>query len=117
MCVLCGEALTHIHWTEQRSDEQQISGDDRQRSRMRDRLHLVRLANRFLSHDGLHLDDWHGSKYLLSDRKGSSAIVQDLGSLWAAAEKLLHRPLDPLDPAFLTALATEKDEREKANRP
>src|SRR5207244_742029 len=45
MCVLCGEALTHIHWTDQRADERttvsMFVGDDQQRSRMRDRLHFV----------------------------------------------------------------------------
>lgn len=108
MCVLCGEALTHIHWTERRPGERatvsMFTGDDHQRSRMRDRLHLVRVANSILCHYGLRLDDWSGSKYVLSDRKGSSVLVQDLGGLWPAAEKLLHRPLDPLDPALLEAL-------------
>ncbi len=112
MCVLCGEALTHVHWTEQRSDERvvvsMLAGDDHQRSRMRDRLHLVRLANRILACYGLRLDDWNGSKYVLSDRKGSSVIVQDVGGLWATAEKLIHRPLDPLDPSLLKALQPQE---------
>ena len=108
MCVLCGEALTHIHWTDQRADERttvsMFVGDGQQRARMRDRLHFVRLMNQVLHHYGLRLDDWSGSKYILSDRKGSSVIVQDLGSLWPAAEKLIHRPLDPLDPSLLEGL-------------
>ena len=79
-------------------------GDDQQRVRMRDRLHLVRLANQILCHYGLRLDDWSGSKYILSDQKGNSALIQDLGSLWPAAEKIIHRPLDPLDPSLLEAL-------------
>jgi hypothetical protein len=109
MCVLCGEALTHVHWTERGADERttvsMFTGDDYQRSRMRGRLHMVRLANRILCHYGLQLDDWNGSKYVLSDRKGNSALVQDLGSLWQAAEKLIHRPLDPLDPSLLEAIS------------
>jgi hypothetical protein len=112
MCVLCGEALTHIHWTDQRADERvvvsMLAGDDYQRSRMRDRLHVVRLANRILRYYGLHLDDWNGSKYVLSDRKGSSVIVQDVGSLWASAEKLVRRPLDPLDSSLLEALQSQE---------
>jgi hypothetical protein len=111
MCVLCGEALTQIHWTDRRPDERTIvsmlAGDDFQRSRMRDRLHVVRLANRILCHYGLRLDDWNGSRYVLSDKKGSSIIVQDLGGLWPAAEKLIHRPLDPLDPSLLEALLSQ----------
>ena len=108
MCDLCGEALTHVHWTDRRAGERttvsMFVGEDQQRSRMRDRLHLVRLANQILCHYGLRLDDWSGSKYILSDQKGNSALIQDLGSLWPAAEKIIHRPLDPLDPSLLEAL-------------
>src|SRR4051794_40462132 len=57
MCVLCGEALTHVHWTDRRAGERttvsMFVGDDQQRARMRDRLHLVRLANQILCHYGL----------------------------------------------------------------
>ena len=111
MCVLCGEALTQIHWTDQPSDKRttvsMLSGDSTQRARIRNRYHLVHIANRILCHYGLRLDDWSGSKYVLSDKKGSSVIVQDLGSLWPAAEKLIHRPLDPLDPSLLEALLSQ----------
>jgi hypothetical protein len=31
-------------------------------------------------------------------------LVQDLGSLWPAAQRLTGRPLDPLDPALHAAL-------------
>ena len=41
---------------------------------------------------------------LVRDGKGRSELVQDLGDLWPAAEKLAGRPLDPLDPALLDAL-------------
>ncbi len=72
MWVLCGEALTHVHWTDRRAGERttvsMFVGDDQQRARMRDRLHLVYLANQVLCHYGLRLDDWSGSKYILSDR-------------------------------------------------
>ena len=32
-------------------------------------------------------------------------MVPDLGALWPAAERLLGRPCDPLDPDFLARLA------------
>jgi len=57
-----------------------------------------------LGHFGLELGDWGGRVYMLRDRKGKTAVVDDLGSLWAAAEALAGRPLDPLDPALVAVL-------------
>jgi len=81
-----------------------LAGDDYQRARRRDRLRVVSLANRILLYYGLHMDDWNGSKYILSDRKGSPVLVQDIGSLWTAVEQLAHRSPDPLDPSLLETL-------------
>jgi hypothetical protein len=52
----------------------------------------------------LHLDDWAGRVYVLRDRKGRAAVVDNLGTLWAEAERLTGAPLDPLDPALVHAL-------------
>jgi hypothetical protein len=68
----------------------------------------VVLTNGILRHYGLKLDDWNGSKYVLRDRKGRTEIVQDLGSLWPAAEKLAGRALDPLDPVLRETLEDER---------
>jgi hypothetical protein len=65
----------------------------------------VVLLNRVLDHYGLSLSDWAGSVYILGDRKGRSVVVTDVGTLWAEAEKLAGRPLDPLDPSLLDSLA------------
>ncbi len=62
------------------------------------------LLNRVLGHFGLSLHDWSGAVYVLRDRKGSSTVVQDLGAVWSEAERLLGRPLDPLDAALLAEL-------------
>jgi hypothetical protein len=90
MCPLCGVLLTS-HWAERDSGR-------------RERVLRVRLLNRVLAHFGLELGDWSGRVYLLRDRKGKTAVVNDLSGLWAAAEQLAGRPLDPLDPALLAAL-------------
>jgi hypothetical protein len=90
MCALCGVLLTS-HWAERDSGR-------------RERVFRVRLLNRVLSHFGLELGDWGGSVYVLRDRKGRTAVVNDLGSLWTAAETLAGRPLDPLDPTLVAAL-------------
>jgi hypothetical protein len=90
MCALCGVLLTS-HWAERDSGR-------------RDRVFRVRLLNRVLAHFDLELGDWGGRVYVLRDRKGKTAVVDDLGSLWTAAEQLAGRPLDPLDPALVATL-------------
>lgn len=90
MCALCGVLLTS-HWAEHDSSR-------------RERVFRVRILNRVLAHFDLELGDWSGRVYVLRDRKGRSAVVEDLGSLWTAAEELAGRPLDPLDPALVAAL-------------
>jgi hypothetical protein len=92
MCSLCG-VMSKEHWATQ--------GDDR-------RAALLRAAalNRVLVHAGLTVQTWGAGTLVLRDRKGGSAVVDDLSSLWVAAERLAGRPLDPLDPALVEALRT-----------
>jgi hypothetical protein len=90
MCALCG-LLRESHWAE---------GD----SSLRGRLVRARIVDRVLSHFGLELSDWAGRVYLVRDRKGRTVVVEDLGGLWAAAEQLAGRPLDPLDAELVAAL-------------
>ena len=90
MCVLCG-VLLNEHWAEQEGGR-------------RGRVFRVRLLNRVLAFYGLRLDDWGGRIWVLRDGKGRSAVVADLGSLWAQAEELAGRRLDPLDPELVASL-------------
>jgi hypothetical protein len=89
MCTLCG-VLMKSHWAE--------DGGRRQR------LLRERLLQRVVAHFGLGLSDWGGRVYVVHDRKGRSVVVDDVGSLWAAAEALAGRKLDPLDPGLVEAL-------------
>jgi hypothetical protein len=61
--------------------------------------------NQILDCYGLSLDNWQNRHYVLSDRKGRSEMVTDLGALWPAAAQLLGRPLDPLDPQLVATLS------------
>jgi hypothetical protein len=115
MCVLCGQDfVAQVHWTDRHLEDRARAaapGSDPvayQGDRRRDRAHRVVLTNEILCHYGLKLDDWGGSKYVIRDRKGRSEIVQDLGSLWPAAERLAGRALDPLDPTLRQVLVDER---------
>jgi hypothetical protein len=52
-------------------------------------------------------DDPTGVTSLVSDRKGGIEVAGGLGEAWAAGERLLGRPLDPLDPPSLERLTAE----------
>ena len=111
MCILCGELVMHVHWTDQGSHDKEFSNTiivgELQRDRMRDRLRRVYYLNRILSFYGLNLADWNGSKYILADKKGRQEIVNDLGDLWPAAQKMSSNKLDPLDPDLIAYLPTK----------
>lgn len=110
MCIFCGEFVTQIHWTEKHAEHKARASidagakDESRRNRRRERTRRAAVTNEVLRHYGLKVSDWSGTKYVLRDGKGRSELVQDLGSLWTAAQKLAGRPLDPLDPALQTAL-------------
>jgi hypothetical protein len=91
VCSLCGVLLSES-WAEQVGDR-------------RARELRLRLLNRVLSHFGLRLDEWVGRVYVLRDRTGRTAVVDDLSAIWREAEQLVGRPLDPLDHDLLAALA------------
>ena len=90
MCALCGVLLSD-HWAEREGGR-------------RSRFVRMRLLNRVLGHYGLRLDEWAGSVYVLRDRTGRTAVVDNVGAIWAEAARLLGRPLDPLDPELVAAL-------------
>lgn len=110
MCVLCGEMIMTVHWTDQPlhdvdyKSQKIIVAGQRQRERMRLRLKRVSIANKILGYYGLKMEEWNGSRYMLFDKKGMSRVVYDLGGMWRAAEELSHKKLDPLAPDFLKAL-------------
>lgn len=102
MCVLCGELITNIHWSEGvSSDEKEVIVGDRQRDRMRQRLQKVQVVNKVLSFYGLQLKEWNASKFVLSDKKGNTKIINHLGELWERADSLTSKDIDVLDTKLL----------------
>jgi hypothetical protein len=116
MCVLCWQFLTETHWTEQMVENgpdatMATAGSDQARARRRDWHRRTQVLNHILGAYGLSLDNWHSRSYMLSDRKGNTRLVENLGALWPAAQALLGRRLDPLDPLLLQALEPRRDTR------
>ena len=111
MCGLCGMFAGERHWTERAASPAIFgapgsgSADPPPVTPARERQERVRLVNRVLDPFGLVLAEWAASSYVLRTKTGRSEMVPDLGALWPAAERLLGRPCDPLDPGFLARLA------------
>ena len=90
MCALCG-VLRNEHWAD--------AGGGRRTTVIR-----TALLERVLAHSGLGVREWAG-QYVVTDGKGRSEVAEDLTGLWAAAERLAGRPLDPLATGLVEALA------------
>ncbi|MCY4451436.1 MAG: hypothetical protein OXC01_05760 [Immundisolibacterales bacterium] len=114
MCGLCGMFAGERHWTERAASPAIFGGSDRtagggperaQVTPAQERQQRVRLVNRVLDPLGLVLAEWAASSYVLRTKTGRSEVVPDLGALWPAAERLLGRPCDPLDPGLLARLS------------
>lgn len=111
MCVLCGESLTHLHWTDESRHASGVGGSqsaDEQGALRRERMRRASAANTLLGFYGLKLARTSGREYQLSDRKGRYSLVGDLGALWPEAERLCGRTVDPLDPELLASLTGER---------
>src|SRR2546426_1414115 len=117
MLVRFWHFLREGYWTDQESEAEDnpracTAGSTREHARRRDRYQRTRILNQILRHYGLRLDDWHSRSYVLSDRKGSTVLVHDLGEIWPAAQQLARRRLDPLEPQFLAVLGQPDATRE-----
>lgn len=93
MCGLCGMFGVGEHWTEG-------AGAEAGAGRRAERQHRVRMANLVLGLYGLRCADWQ-NRFTVTGATGRQMVVDNLGALWAAAEGLAGRPIDPLDPAVI----------------
>jgi hypothetical protein len=104
MCALCGVLSGSDHWTDAVARPGIFSRNTDAASRRRERMHRVAAANRILKHYRMNLADWQGSSFVLSTATGKTEIVDNLSHLWAAAERLLGQPCDPLDTDLIAGL-------------
>ncbi|NBF04503.1 hypothetical protein GV819_19665 [Pseudomonas sp. Fl5BN2] len=95
MCGLCGLLGEDVHWSDPLGDEL---------PRRRERLRRIAAINRVLAPFRLKVEDFQGSAYLLLGATGRQELANGLEQLWALAQAMLGRPLDPLDPLVLNHL-------------
>ena len=107
MCALCGVLGGAEHWTDAVARPGVFTRNTDAASRRRERISQVAAANQVLKHYRVILADWQGTAFVLSGATGKTEIVDNLGHLWTAAERLTGRPCDPLDPELNTAMERE----------
>ena len=98
MCGLCGVLGVTEHWADS-------SGSSRAEGQ-----HRVAVGNDVLAVFGLRLAEWQG-RYTLTGPTGGSAVVDNFGGLWPAAERLAGRACDPLDPEVIARVEKERGRR------
>lgn len=108
MCSLCGVIGGNEHWTDAVARPGVFTRNVERLDRRRERARRVSAANRILSAFGMSLSDWQGSSFMLSTRTGKTEMIEDLGHLWPAAERLAGRACDPLDPALIACMEDGK---------
>jgi hypothetical protein len=109
MCALCGVLGGRGHWTDSASAPAVFAGRAEPQTRLRERQARTRLINVVLKHHGIGVKDWSGNSYLLTSRTGRTAIVDTVGDVWGATERLCGRTIDPLDETYLAALANRRN--------
>lgn len=104
MCALCGVLGGDGHWTDAPARPGVFTRNVDSLQRRRERVKRVACAQKVLAFYGLTLTDWQASSFILSTRTGKTELVDNLTHLWSAAEKLIGRPCDPLDPRLIERL-------------
>lgn len=94
MCNACGNPAAPGHWTE--------AGTMTPGDRLRARFHRIGVLRAILRPYGLTADDNGAVPGIqIGTLFGASVIVDTLSDVWAEAERLCGRPIDPLDPRYL----------------
>jgi len=94
MCSACGFPAAPGHWTEAGA----ATAPDRLRARFR-RAQVLRSilpAYGLTAHDGAQVPGIQ-----VSTLSGNQVIARDLEEVWVTAERLIGRPVDPLDSRFI----------------
>ncbi len=109
MCVLCYELAGAGHWSDALAPVP--GGEPPGRARLRRASTLTDL----LAPAGLTVrSPGPGRAVVVANAKGASTVAAGLPAVWAAADRLGTRRVDPLDPAYLDALEARRTTRPDA---
>jgi hypothetical protein len=110
MCLVCGNLTGEPHWTERRLDSAASGGLDEESRRRKDRFRRLRILNRVVGHRRLSVHDECGAtRYLLTDGRGATEVLEHLGELWPAVDRLGRGAMDPLDEGLLATLSDRSE--------
>ena len=104
MCGLCGILGGKAHWTDSAATPEVFAGRAATHTARRERLDRAGLVNRVLAHYRLSLKDWSGAQYVLRSGTGKTVLIDNLSQMWAEAERMTGREMDPLDPELIADL-------------
>jgi hypothetical protein len=94
MCSACGFPAAPGHWTE--------AGATTAPDRLRERFRRAQLLRSVLKPHGLTAyDGGQVAGIQVATLAGNQSIVRNLEEVWALAEELSGRAVDPLDPRFI----------------
>lgn len=105
MCGLCGMLGGAGHWTESHRAPEAFGSRGQTHTSQRERFDRIGLVNQVLGHYRLRLKNWSGTSYLLQGGTGKQVLVENLSELWAQADRMTGKQLDPLDEELLSRLA------------
>jgi hypothetical protein len=97
MCSVCGVLGGPAHWSSSQG-RLQLAGATTLRA---DRARSVELLNRIARTRGMMVSDWQGSSFVVAGATGGQEVVNSLGDVWAAMDRLGGRSIDPLGDEWL----------------
>jgi hypothetical protein len=103
MCGLCGALGSSQYWTDA-AGRPEFEAAGRKVVRRNERSQRVALVNAVLRPYRLTVHDWGGNSFVLQNVLGKKQNVYNLAGVWAAADELAGRPVDPLNEPLLDEL-------------
>ena len=103
MCSLCAALGGSRYWTDA-AGKAAFSGNGHVVTIGQERGRRAALLNRVLDRAGLHLADWGGNSWILTDKAGRNQNLYTLNAIWTEADRMGALPCDPLDPALIERL-------------
>lgn len=102
MCGLCGIFSEDAHWASRLDAGVGIPDEAgnlpfNPAVRRLARARRIAMLNRMLAGCHVRVSDWQGSQYRLEGATGKTELVDGLGQLWPAIERMRGRPFDPLE--------------------